>query len=180
MQRTEKYFENDAFRKTAAGGHPGRRGGRKDGRRAHRAGRHGVLPRRGRSARRQRHADPRRPAWCFMSPTSTRRTASSGTGWMPCPRPHSPVPSSPAPSTGSGASTRCSSTPASTSSPASCTRCSGRRTWASISAPTPCGWTPASPSPPRACGGRACRQPHHLGECAGAHHLTPTPKSWRH
>ena len=38
---------------------------------------------------------------------------------------------------------------ASTSSPASCTACSGPRTWASTSAPMPCGWTRTSPSPPR-------------------------------
>ena len=42
--------------------------------------------------------------------------------------------------------------------------------------PTPCGWTPASPiSAEGLREAEHCRQPHHLGECAGAHHY-PTPE----
>ena len=60
MQRTEKYFENDAFRKTAAGVILAAEADAKTG--GGRIALDGTVfySEGGRSARRQRHADPRR------------------------------------------------------------------------------------------------------------------------
>lgn len=55
----------------------------------------------------------------------------------------------------------------------------GRRTWASTSAPTPCGWTPASPSPPRACGRQNLPPTASSGRMCRCSSPTPPPKSWR-
>ena len=128
MRRTEKYFENDAFRKTAAGVILAAEADAKNGRRAHRAGRHGVLPEGG-----GQPAD--RGTLTLADGTVLNVTdvhETNGIIW------HT-VDALPETSTA-----RCRrhrhhrlgwrfdkmrrSTPASTSSPASCTRCSGRKT----------------------------------------------------
>ena len=58
MQPTEKYYEHDAYRREGGGAYFSRRAGQPDRRRAHRAGRHGVLPRGRRPACRPGHPDP--------------------------------------------------------------------------------------------------------------------------
>ena len=85
MQRTEKIFEQDVLpHRMRKARHPCRRAGRKDRRRAHRAGRHGVLPGGRRSARRPGHADSGPDGTVLRVRTSTSRRASSGIRWMSC------------------------------------------------------------------------------------------------
>ena len=48
-----------------------------------------------------------------------------------------------------------------------------------ISAPTPCGWTPASLSPPRACGRQSLPPTASSGRMCRCSSPTPPPKSWR-
>ena len=179
MQRTEKYFENDAFLKTAAGVILAAEADAKTG--------GGRIALDGTVFYPEGGGQPADRGTLTLADGTVLHVTdvheTNGIIWHTVDAlPEtalSPVPPSPAPSTGSGASTRCSSTPASTSSPASCTRCSGRRTWASISAPTPCGWTPVSPSPPRACGRQNLPPTASSGRMCRCSSPTPPPKSWR-
>ena len=74
---------------------------------------------------------------------------------------------------------RCSSTPASTSSPASVHSMFGAENVGfHIGSDAVRMDTDIPISAEGAESGRDCRQPHHLGECAGEHHLPPPGRSW--